>query len=219
MSKTPTHRRHAPNAGGAVMRSRRAILIALLALFSSLPMPARSAEVTLGQTGGIYTVPVQINRSVTAQFLVDPGSAVVVIPRSILKALVLNGTLTQNDVVGSGIAELADSSLYEAVHIRLREMRLGDIVLRDVVAAVSPGLSQPLLGQTFLGRFASVTFDNQRHRLILNGSDAGPNSEYSASVQTAPTYRPALPGASNAYGQPNYGWPNYGWPNYGRPGQ
>jgi len=156
----------------------------------------------LGQSGGIYTVSVQINRSVAAQFLVDPGSALVVIPRSVLRALVLDGTVTQDDIVGASIAELADSSLYEAVHIRLRELRVGDIVLHDVVAAVGPGLSQPLLGQTFLGRFASVTFDNQRHALILNGSGAASN--YSASVRSAPSYPPTLSGASGAYGPPSY---------------
>ena len=186
------------------MRYRRATLIVLFALLAAFPISARSAEILLGQNGGIYTVPAQINRSVTAQFLVDPGSALVVIPRSVLRALVLNGTATQDDVVGAGIAELADSSLYEAVHIRLRELRVGDIVLHDVVAAVAPGLSQPLLGQTFLGRFASVTFDNQRHALILNGSGAAANSEYSASVRAAPTYPPAVSGPSGAFGQPNY---------------
>jgi hypothetical protein len=47
-------------------------------------------------------VPVQINRSVTLQFLVDPGSAVVVIPRSVLNSLVLNGTATQAIVPALG---------------------------------------------------------------------------------------------------------------------
>ena len=166
-------------------------------------MSALASAVQLGESGGIYTVPVEINRSVAAQFLVDPGSAVVVIPRSILRALVLNGTVTDNDIVGASIAQLADSSLYEAVHVRLRELKVGDTVLHDVVAAVSPALTQPLLGQTFLGRFASVTFDNQRHLLILNGAGGGANSQYSAAVRTAPMYPPAYSGGSGAY-QPNY---------------
>lgn len=186
-----------------MMRYVRATLAALFALLAAFPISSRAAEVLLGQSGGIYTVPAQINRSVTAQFLVDPGSALVVIPRSVLRVLVLNGTVTQGDIVGASIAELADSSLYEAVHIRLRELRVGDIVLNDVVAAVAPGLSQPLLGQTFLGRFASVTFDNQRHALVLNGASAALNSEYSASVRAAPMRPPAISGPSAAYGQPN----------------
>ena len=184
------------------MRLRQAIPAAVLGLLLAMPLSGYASAILLGESGGIYTVPVQINGSVTAKFLVDPGSAVVVIPRSVLRALVLNGTVTDNDIVGASIAELADSSLYEAVHVRLRELKVGDTVLHDVVAAVSPALTQPLLGQTFLGRFASVTFDNQRHLLILNG--AGATSQYSATVRTTPMYPPALSGGSGAYRQPNY---------------
>jgi len=175
---------------------------ALLAFLLTSHLPAEAAEIPLGESGGIYTVTAQINQSVTAQFLVDPGSALVIIPRSILRALVLSGTLTQDDIVGASIAELADSSLYQAVHVRLRQLRVGDVVLRDVVAAVSPGLSQPLLGQTFLGRFASVTFDNQRHVMVLNGSSA--SSGYSATLRFGPANPPAFYGPSIGYGQPNY---------------
>src|SRR5580692_7296358 len=131
------------------MRYKPTTLAAFLVVGSLLPTPAWAAEIQLGESGGIYTVPVQINRSVTLQFLVDPGSAVVVIPRSVLNSLVLNGTLTQDDVVGTGIAELADRSLYRAIRLRLRELRVGDQVVRDVIAAVAPALSQPLLGQSF----------------------------------------------------------------------
>ena len=46
-------------------------------------------------------------------------------------------------------------------------------MIRDVVAGVSPALIAPLLGQSFLGRFATVTFDNQRQVMILSGSTAG----------------------------------------------
>ena len=106
------------------------------------------------------------------QFLVDPGSAVVVIPRAALSQLVANGTVSEDDVVGVSVyGQLADRSLYRRREIRLRELRVGNEVARDVIAAeVSPGLSHPLLGQTFLRRFASVTIDNQRRTLILSGA-------------------------------------------------
>jgi hypothetical protein len=196
-------------------RCRQAILGALLALlFASHVSWARAAEIPLGESGGIYTVPAQINQSVTAEFLVDPGSALVIIPQSLLRTLVLRGTLTQGDIVGASIAELADSSLHEAVHVRLQQLRVGDVVLHEVIAAVSPGLSHPLLGQSFLGRFASVTFDNQHHVMILNGGTANANSGYSASLQVGPVNSPALSGPSTLYSY----YPGYGYyPYYGSP--
>jgi clan AA aspartic protease (TIGR02281 family) len=192
-----------------VMRYQRAMLSVVLISCFFPSILARGSEVALGESGGIYTVPVQVNRSVTLPFLVDPGAGVVVIPQSLLKRLVLNGTVTEGDLIGIGIAELADSSLYKAVQLRLRELRVGDAVARDVVAAVSPGLSQPLLGQSFLKRFASVTFDNQRHVLVLTNSGVGASMQYPANVPTAPYYSsvpPTPPPTTYYYSQPSY-WP------------
>ncbi len=190
---------------GAFMRYKPTTLAAFLVVVVLSPITVWASEISLGESGGVFTVPVQVNQSVTLQFLVDPGSAVVVIPRSVLNRLVANGTVTQGDVIGTSIAELADSSLYRAVQLRLRELRVGDRVVRDVIAAVSPGLTYPLLGQSFLKRFASVTFDNQRHVLILSDSGSAPAPQYPTTPLPSPYYPPAgaVPGV---YGQPSY-WP------------
>lgn len=149
------------------MRKR---LRAIVAICTLLLVPASSfgaSLVPLGVHDGIYTVPVQVNRAVTSEFLVDTGSSVVVIPESMLKILIANGTVTRDDILGTGTAMLADTSLYRSVQLRLRELRIGDVVVRDVLAAVSPSLIQPILGQSLLSRFGSVTFDNQRRLLVL----------------------------------------------------
>ena len=180
----------------------------MFALLSSAT--PRAAEIQLGTSGGIYTVPVQINGSITAQFLVDPGAGVTVIPTSVLRHLVLAGTVTEDDIVGIGTAELADSSLYLTARVKLRELRVGNTIVRDVVAAVSPGLSQPLLGQSFLRRFAAVTFDNRRHVLILSEDAAVPAPPYPAAAAAIPySYYPApapLSGGSNGTSAGAYGY-------------
>ena len=178
--------------------------VAAFLLLVLLSPSAWATEVPLGESGGIYTVPVQVNQSVTLQFLVDPGSAVVVIPRSVLDRLILNGSVRQDDIVGVSIAELADRSLYKAVQLRLRELRVGDRVVRDVIVAVAPALSQPLLGQSFLKRFASVTFDNQRHVLILSDSGFPAAPQYPATSSLQQYYPPYPAAAPNPYGQPGY---------------
>ena len=171
-----------------------AFVISVVLLSSSL----RASEVPLGINGGVYTVPMQINRSINLEFLVDPGAAVVVIPVAIFRSLVSNGTLTQSDILGISAAQLADRSSFRAVQVRLRELKISNIVVRDVIAAVSPELTLPLLGQSFLNRFSLVTFDNERRVLILSGAaipqpsvnspQTAPHSSFSAS---------ALPGITN----------------------
>ena len=185
------------------MRFMVTILMASLVAIAASAAPARAAEVALGESGGIYTVTGEINRSVALQFLVDPGSAVVVIPRAALSRLVANGSVSEADVVGVSIAELADRSLHQTARIRLRELRIGNEVARDIIAAVSPGLSHALLGQSFFKRFASVTLDNRRRVMILTGQ--GP--EDSGFVAAAPQY----PATSSQYPtttpSPYYGRP------------
>ena len=180
-------------------------LVLSLGLLGLSAEPLSASEVPLGTSGGIYTVPVQINGSVAMKFLVDPGAGVVVIPLSVLRDLVQNGTVTENDVIGVGAAETADRSLYLTARVRLAELRIGDTIVRDVTAAVAPGLTRPLLGQSFLRRFAAVTFDNRRHVLILS-NEAPPVAQAPPAPWPAPEQAPLTGGG---YGSPYYA-PGYG---------
>lgn len=181
-------------------------IAAILAVQS--PHRSEAAEIPLGTSGGIYTVPVQVNGAVTMDFLVDPGAGVVVIPLSAMRELIASGTLQRSDIIGIGTAELADSSVYLTARVRLRELRVGGIVARDVTAAVSPGLSAPLLGQSFLRRFSSVTFDNRRNVMILSDdrSPAVADAQVPAWVAPYPSYQqPTAPLSGGGYGYYTYG--------------
>ena len=195
------------------MRHRLIGLAVFIALICQWPLSLQAAEIPLGTSGGVYTVPVQINRSIAMQFLVDPGAGVVVIPLAVLRELIRNGTVTDDDVIGLGTAELADRSQHLMARVRLRELRIGDMVVHDVTAAVSPALSQPLLGQSFLRRFASVTFDNRRGVLILSAEAAALTPQAPATAWASPP--PRYPGAGPYSGGGYYAPPAY-YPGYGR---
>ena len=53
----------------------------------------------------------------------------------------------------------------------LRELRLGNHIVRTVVARIGPPKSELLLGQSFLSRFGVWAIDNTRHVLILGSPD------------------------------------------------
>jgi clan AA aspartic protease (TIGR02281 family) len=193
------------------MRYKLIGLAVFIVFVVQLPSLLRAAEIPLRTSGGIYTAPVQINRSITLEFLVDPGAGVVVIPTSVLRQLMQNGTVTESDALGVGTAETADNSLHLTATVRLRELRIGNTVVRDVTAAVSPALRQPLLGQSFLGRFAYVTFDNRRQMLILPDEAPAPAAQSPAATWVAPYPSYPTPGAysGGAYSPPTY-YPGYG---------
>jgi hypothetical protein len=79
---------------------------------------------------------------------------------------------------------------------------------------VSPALKHPLLGQSFLRRFASVTFDNRRQVLILSDDAAAPVAQAPATTLIAPypSYPATGPFSGGGYAPPAY-YQGYG---YGR---
>jgi len=125
-------------------------------------------DVPLGTRGGTYTIPVVINGSVRIPFVVDSGAADVTLPEDVVRVLLRSGTLDRSDLLGKVKYALADGSAHYGLRLRIRELQVGDRVVRDVVAGVSPERGDPLLGQSFLSRFGTWTIDNRTHRLILS---------------------------------------------------
>jgi predicted aspartyl protease len=63
---------------------------------------------------------------------------------------------------------MADGRELPSYKFNIRELRVGNHVLRDVEASLNPALTDPLLGGSFLSRVASWSIDNQRSTLILS---------------------------------------------------
>jgi predicted aspartyl protease len=53
----------------------------------------------------------------------------------------------------------------------LRELKVGDLTVKDVTASIGPAKGDLLLGESFLSRLGSWAIDNNRHVLRLTGLD------------------------------------------------
>jgi hypothetical protein len=138
----------------------RIFLLAILLM----AMPAYAEEIPIERAGGnTYAVPVSINGSKPYPFLLDTGASYVSIPRSLGEVLIRFGA----EIVGTGNAILADGSKQPNIYIVIRELKVGSLVARKVIASFGKEDSAPLLGQSFLSRFGSATIDYNRHVLIL----------------------------------------------------
>jgi gag-polyprotein putative aspartyl protease len=144
----------------------KALLVAVVILAVSAA-PAWADEVALEMSGGTYTVPVTINGAVRLKFTLDSGASDVLIPADVALTLARSGTLAESDFIGNKTYSLADGSTLQSVNFYLREVRVGNLIARNVVASAGPVTSSPLLGQSFLSRFGAWTLDNSRHVLIL----------------------------------------------------
>src|SRR5262249_2323957 len=66
--------------------------------------------VPLKREGGTFIVPVLVNKTITLNFVVDSGAAVVSIPSDVVLTLVRSGTLQRTDFIGRETYTLADGS-------------------------------------------------------------------------------------------------------------
>ena len=70
--------------------------------------------IRLGQTNGIYTVPVRINDAITLPFVIDSGASEVAIPTDVYLTLIRTGSIEPNDALGPGTYKLADGSIQKS---------------------------------------------------------------------------------------------------------
>jgi aspartyl protease family protein len=98
------------------------------------------------------------------RMLVDTGASLVALRESDARAAGLDGSYT-----GKTYSLSTANGVVEAKGVRIREMRLGAIIVRDIEAVVLPDaqLSSNLLGMSFLNRLRG--FEVSGHELILRG--------------------------------------------------
>ena len=129
--------------------------------------PSPQTEVPLKKVGGTFVVPVEINGAITLDFTVDSGAADVSVPADVFSTLRRAGTINDSDIIGEQTYVLADGSKSESFTFTIRSLKVGGIIIENVRAGVAPQQGSLLLGQSFLERFRSVSFDNTKHVLLL----------------------------------------------------
>ena len=180
-------------------RSRtRAIAYIIQFCLSSIPIcpvTAHAETVQLIHQGGEYLVPVRINGAIILPFILDTGATNVAIPGDVFLTLRRTGTVKESDHLGSGTVVLADGSEHSVERYVLHELKVGDHVVGNVIASVSPARGDPLLGQSFLSRLPGWAIDNLQHTLIIGDSPASVATQQHAALpppqDTAPV--PAFP--------------------------
>ncbi|MBP3482804.1 MAG: retroviral-like aspartic protease family protein [Alistipes sp.] len=116
---------------------------------------------------GLYEIPCTINE-LPLKFCFDTGASTVTISSVEANFMLKNGYLKSDDIKGKEYYSVATGEIHEGTTIRLREIKIGDAILRNVDASVVHNQQAPLLlGQTVLERFGTVTIDNINSKLII----------------------------------------------------
>src|SRR6266446_2161352 len=117
-----------------IATARSLLLLVLITPVSS----AISETIQLERQHGTDMVPVRINEAITLPFVLDSGAAEVSIPTDVFLTLLRTGTIKSSDFLGKGRYVLADGSEHSSDRFMLHEVRVGDHVVRNVVANVAP---------------------------------------------------------------------------------
>ena len=129
------------------------VRLCLSLLLLSVPGLAAAETIDLVRQDGVFMVPVRINDAVTIPFVLDSGAGEVSVPEDVFKTLLRTGTVTESDLREAGTYVMADGSKRSAQRFILHELRLGDRVVRDVVAGVAPAKPTRCSAKASLGRY------------------------------------------------------------------
>lgn len=117
--------------------------------------------------GGTFEVPCRIN-GLPLQMIFDTGASDVTISSVEANFMLKNRYLSEKDIKGKRYYQVASGELSEGAVITLREIKIGDVKLKDVEASVVNNQRAPLLfGQSAMERFGTITIDNENNKLII----------------------------------------------------
>lgn len=142
----------------------------ILFIFLSVATQVNAAGILLEKEGGVYVLPVRINKVITLKFVLDSGASEVSIPADVALTLLRTGTIKESDLLPGKTYSLADGSTLQGMRFMIQELNLGPITIENVPAIIAPVSGNLLLGQSLLERLDSWTLDNHRHVLIVGQS-------------------------------------------------
>ncbi len=132
--------------------TRRALLVALLALGSALPVRADwrgSGEVPIGGDGNVLLVQARVNGRASGTFLLDSGASICAVSADIARRA---GARPSGDTV---VLQTANGKV-RAPLLRLHDLSVGGVRVSDVTAVVHDDLPNDLdgiVGLSFLNHF------------------------------------------------------------------
>lgn len=77
------------------------------------------------------------------------------------------GTISRDDFLGEQNFVLADGTKVPSQTFKVRSLKLGNVVVENVLCSVAPVRGTLLLGQSFLARLRSWSIDNATHTLTV----------------------------------------------------
>lgn len=123
--------------------------------------------------GGVYRIPCIVNGA-KMKFIFDTGASSVSISLAIAEYLFDNGYIQKGDILGVGTSAVADGGIVDHINIRLRDIEIAGLHLKNVDAVVIDGQNVPLLmGQSAIQKLGPIELDG--NKLIIKNASSTSN--------------------------------------------
>lgn len=133
---------------------RKTLLSLLFVVSTTL---SATVTITMEQEAGVYKIPCVVN-GLRMKFIFDTGATSVCISQNMANFMYENDYITDSDIEDIGNTRLGNGEIVEHVKIKLREVEIGGLKLKDVEAIVVRGQDAPLLlGQSVIQRLGTIS--------------------------------------------------------------
>lgn len=143
-------------------------------LFLTVAFSFGQTTLKLKKDGGIYLVPCKIN-GLDFDLYFDTGASLVSLSLKEAKKLIAAGKLKADDIIGKTQMTIANGQFVNGTIILIRELKVGDLILKDIEAVITESQTAPLLlGQSAIKNFGEFTFDYATETLKINKTNKNP---------------------------------------------
>ena len=123
-------------------------------------------KIKLINVNGVYRINVQFG-TIVKNFILDSGASEISISKNLEKELITKGLLKKEDYIEPGLFKIADGSIITCRRINIKQLKVGNFILKNITASIGDSDSPLLLGKSFLDKFNKWSIDNNSQTLIL----------------------------------------------------
>jgi aspartyl protease family protein len=126
----------------------------------------KSNKIQLTSDGGVYKIWVEIS-GIRKSFVLDTGASEISISQNVENELISKNLLQKMDYVEPALYKIADGSIVLCRRVKLKQVKVGNIIVKNVIASIGVSETPLLLGKNFLDNFQKWSIDNKTKILTL----------------------------------------------------
>ena len=117
--------------------------------------------------GGTYEIPCEVN-GLPLTFIFDTGASDVTLSAIEAMFMMRHGYFKESDITGVQNYKIANGDIVEGTTINIRQLKVGDILLKNIDASISHEIQAPLLlGQSAISKLGTIQINPTTNTLTI----------------------------------------------------